>query len=132
VPEQRKSGPAARPKPIIMVVDDEPVIRETLLEILDDEGFDALGMSTANQALRWIELISPDILLTDVNMPGFNGIELGIKIRQILPRCRVILISGHAATGELLQQAAKRGHTFEILTKPVRPEILLSALRQNA
>jgi DNA-binding NtrC family response regulator len=131
MPEHRRSKPKNRPKPIIMVVDDEPVIRETLLEILSDEGFDALGMSTAGQALRWIELIAPDIVLTDVNMPGMNGIELGIKVREILPGCRVVLVSGHAATGKLLQEAEQRGHKFEILTKPIRPEGLLSRLRSN-
>jgi CheY-like chemotaxis protein len=52
-------------KTIVMVVDDEPVVRETILEILQDEGFEALGMSNAAQALLWVERIRPNILLSD-------------------------------------------------------------------
>lgn len=129
MPEQRNPKPKARAKPVIMVVDDEPVIRETLLEILAEVGYDALGMSNSIQVLRWIDNICPDVMLIDVIMPGLNGIDLAIKVRSILPECRIVLISGNAETGTLLEQALAQGNKFEILAKPINPDVLLSVLR---
>src|SRR5690242_19470233 len=101
-----------RSKIVVMVVDDEPVIRETILEILQDEGFEALGMSNASHALKWAERIQPDIVLTDIIMPGKSGIDLAIELMQILPQCRIILFTGHVASYDLLEKARLQGHTF--------------------
>jgi CheY-like chemotaxis protein len=60
-----------------------------------------------------------------------NGIQAAKKIREFLPNCRIVLLSGHAATGELLERARAEGHKFEILTKPIDPQDLLSALRHQ-
>ena len=60
----------------------------------------------------------PAIVLSDVIMPGLNGIENGIKIREIVPTCKIILFSGQAATVDLLEKARERGHRFDILAKP--------------
>ena len=116
-------------KVTVFVVDDEPVIRETILEILQEEGFEALGMSNASQALNWAQRLNPDIVLTDVVMPGVNGIELAMQISAALPACRVILFSGQSASADLLSKARAQGHDFEILPKPINPETLISKLR---
>ena len=115
-----------------MVVDDEPVIRETILEILQDEGFEALGMSNAGHALKWAERIQPDIVLTDIVMPGKNGIDLAIELMQILPQCRIILFTGHLASGDLLEKARLQGHTFEVFSKPIDPNALIPVLRGSS
>jgi DNA-binding NtrC family response regulator len=119
-------------KTTIMVVDDEPVIRETILEILQDEGYDALGMSNAAQALLWAERIRPDILLTDIVMPGMNGIDMAIQLSGVLPQCRIILFTGHAAALDLLAKARAQGHEFEVFNKPINPDVLLPLLRSPA
>lgn len=119
-------------KTTILVVDDEPVIRETILEILQEEGFEALGMSNATQALSWAKRLQPDVVLTDVIMPGLNGIDLAVQLSGALPQCRVILFSGQAAATDLINKARAQGHEFEILPKPINPEILVSKLRSAA
>jgi CheY-like chemotaxis protein len=115
----------------VIVADDEPLIATTLLEILKIGGFDAEAVSDGIAAIERARTIHPDILLSDVHMPKMNGIEAAKKIREFLPNCRIVLFSGHVATGDLLEQASAAGYEFEILTKPLGPEDLLSALRKT-
>lgn len=122
----------ARPsKPRVLVVDDEPTIADTLVEILNGEGFEAIAALTGDSALAAAEAFEPDVVVSDVVMPGLNGVELGIKIREALPKCRVILFSGQTATLDLLREARKGGHEFEIVPKPVKPETLISIIRRH-
>src|SRR5882672_5637581 len=72
----------------IIVIDDEAVIADTVVEILKQEGFEAIGASTGPLAIELAKSWLPDILLSDVIMPGLNGIETGIKIREIVPSCK--------------------------------------------
>lgn len=115
-----------------MVVDDEPVLRETILEMLEDEGFEALGMTNAEHALSWAERIQPDILLSDIVMPGMNGIDMVIQLMGILPECRMILFTGNPAAPNLLEKAHAKGYTFEVLAKPIKPDLLIPTLRKLA
>ena len=115
----------------IIVADDEPLIATTLVEILGIGGFDAEAVSDGVAAIERARTIRPDILLSDVQMPNMNGIEAAKKIRGFLPNCRIVLLSGHVETGELLERARAEGHKFEVLTKPIGPEDLLSALREK-
>lgn len=71
----------------------------------------------------------PDIVLSDVIMPGLNGIETGIRIGEVAPKCKIILFSGQVATVDLLEKARQQGHHFQILAKPIRPEQLVSIIR---
>jgi len=113
----------------IIVVDDEVLIAETLAEILREEGFDVRAVTAGESALELADEFVPDIVLSDVIMPGMTGIELGVKIRSIVPRCKIFLFSGQAATVDLLERARKQGHPFEILAKPIRPEALVRLVR---
>ena len=122
----------ARPQKVkVMVVDDESTIAHTLVEILSDEGFEVTAALTGDSAVELAGTFKPDIVLSDVVIPGMNGVEAGIKIRALLPKCRVILFSGQAATVDLLKQARNQGHEFEILAKPIRPEALISVIRRT-
>ena len=62
-------------------------------------------------------------------MPDMDGIEAAIRIRGFLPKCKILLFSGQAATAGLLESARARGHEFEILGKPVHPSDLLAKLK---
>ncbi len=116
----------------IIVIDDEQLIAETVEEILNHEGFDARAVSASAGAIQLAGEWQPDIVLSDVIMPGLNGIETAIRIRELAPQCRIILFSGQAATVDLLEKARRQGHHFEILAKPIKPEQLVSVIRGSS
>ena len=116
-------------KPRVLVVDDERVIADTLATILNQNGFEASAVYTGTAAVDSARSNHPDLVISDVIMQDMNGIEAAIRIRQILPACKILLFSGQAATADLLEKARAQGHQFEILAKPVHPQDLLAKLR---
>jgi DNA-binding NtrC family response regulator len=115
---------------IAFVVDDEDVIASTLELILLSEGFEARSFVDPHDALQAAETSAPDLLLTDVLMPGMNGIELAIQVTSRCPDCKILLFSGQGATGDLHADAKLKGHDFALLAKPVHPDALLKAIRR--
>jgi CheY-like chemotaxis protein len=115
------SNPVAR----VFVVDDERVIASTLAAILQNNGFSARFFTSPLEALAAARLKAPDLLISDVAMPGISGIELAIRMRAQYPTCKVLLFSGQAATTDLLENARAQGYDFDLLLKPLPPAELL-------
>ena len=115
--------------PRIFVVDDEHVIASTLAAILNMNGYSARCFTRPLEALIAAPSDTPDLLISDVAMPGFSGIDLAIQMRAQHPRCKMLLFSGQAATLDLLEDARNRGHDFHLLEKPIHPTELLSEMR---
>lgn len=113
-------------RPVVLVVDDESAIADTLAEILNRTGYAAMPVYDAESALETALVMPPELLIADVMLPGESGVELAIKVRRIFPDCRILLFSGQAATSDLLISAHRAGHSFELLTKPVHPKDLLA------
>lgn len=114
----------------IFVVDDEFVIASTLALILRHKGFDAISFNAPVDALEAARSRVPDLLISDVVMPQFSGVELAVRIREQCPNCKILLFSGQAATTGLLQNANERGHHFEVMSKPVHPTDLLKRIAE--
>lgn len=115
-------------KPRVMVVDNEPIIADTLVMILNQNGFEARAAYSGEQAIEMALSVHPSVLITDVILSGVNGIDTGIQVRRLLPSIRILLMSGQTVAGELLERAQAQGHEFEILAKPVHPSELLAKL----
>ena len=116
-------------KPKVLVADDERVIADTLAIILNQSGFEATAVYSGEKAVETARTLQPDMVISDVIMNDLNGIDAAIKIRTMLPACKILLFSGQAATADLLDRARVQGHEFEILAKPVHPQDLLARLR---
>ncbi len=123
--------PVPKAKRRILVVDDERVISDTMAVILNQAGFEARAVLSGKNAIKTLESFTPDVLLCDVIMPEMNGIELALRMRHLVPGCRILLFSGQAATSTLLEEAKAQGHEFEILAKPIHPSELLQKLRNK-
>jgi len=113
----------------VLIADDERIIADTLGMILNQNGFEVTAVYGGQKAVEAARQFHPDVFLADVVMPGMSGIEAAIQICAMVPGCRVLLLSGQAATADLLRDARVRGHDFEILLKPVHPNQLLARLR---
>ncbi len=114
----------------ILIVDDEKPLAQTLNEILSSAGYQCAMAFSADHALECMQTFDPALVITDVIMPGMNGIELAKILLAARPGCKVLLYSGNAATEELLEGARDEGHEFPILAKPVHPLDLLATIAQ--
>jgi DNA-binding response OmpR family regulator len=125
-----ESPSSTKSKPRVLIVDDERLIADTLAEILNESGFQAIAVYGGKTALEQVSTFCPDTLICDVIMPGVNGIEIAKTVREICPTARILLLSGQAATTDLMKRAKDQGYSFELLAKPLHPEILLKKLSQ--
>ncbi len=113
----------------VFVVDDELIIASTLATILRMNGFDALSFTHPQAALQAAQEKVPDLLISDVIMPGITGVDLAILMLKLRPSCKILLFSGQAATANLLEAARLRGYDFELLAKPIHPAEFLQKIK---
>jgi DNA-binding NtrC family response regulator len=113
-------------RPLVLIVDDESVIADTLCMILSLSGYACIVAYNAESALDVVRLTPPQLLITDVAMPGLSGIDLGVEVRALIPDCKVLLFSGQASTMDLLGDPKYSVHNFLLLSKPLHPRELLS------
>lgn len=130
VPKEDIVALPRRTHPLVLVVDDERVIADTLSTILSRSGFAALTAYNGPSALTLARDRKPDLLISDVMMPGMTGIELAITISETIPGCKVLLFSGQAATVDLLEKARHAGYNFATLAKPVHPTDMLKRISE--
>src|SRR5277367_2841561 len=119
-----------KPRPVVLIVDDERVIADTLSIILSKSGFETHAAYDGPSALALALRIAPQLLISDVVMPGMSGIDLAISLSSELPQCKVLLFSGQASTVDLLEEARNSGHNFTTLTKPVHPTDMLRRISE--
>ena len=112
----------------ILVIDDEKFIADTLVMILRQSGREAAAAYDGPAAVRRAETFQPTVVISDVIMPGMNGIETCMNIQAKFPKCQILLFSGQAATTELVRDAWEKGFKWELLAKPIEPEELLAKL----
>ena len=110
----------------IFVVDDEKVIADTLAAILRRAGYEASAFYDAQSALAQVEAARPELVISDVVMPGMSGLDMAVLIRERHPECKVLLFSGQASTLNILDMVGQRGYDFELLAKPIHPTDLLA------
>lgn len=109
----------------ILIVDDERAIADTLALIFKTQHYEARVAYSAERAIETLAEWRPDLAILDVILPQMNGIDLAIVIKANYSSCHVLLFSGHANTALLLEEAGRKGHQFEVLAKPVHPNLML-------
>ncbi|MFN5327623.1 MAG: sigma-54-dependent transcriptional regulator [Planctomycetota bacterium] len=112
----------------ILVVDDEPIIRSSLAECLETEGFHPMVAATGEEAVARVEIEPVDVVLCDLQLPGINGIETLDRILSRAPEAMVILMTAYG-TVETAVAAFQRG-AHDYLLKPVLLDEVLARIRR--
>jgi DNA-binding NtrC family response regulator len=108
--------------PRVLVVDDEPAARSAMAELLREEGYTVRSAGDAYKALGQLDDFTPDVVITDVQMPGMSGIELMKRIRERVPDLGVIVMTAFASVENAV--AAMRAGADDYLRKPLHfPEL---------
>jgi DNA-binding response OmpR family regulator len=113
----------------LLLVDDDLSLLGALSRFLADSGFEVVPCSTFEDAKREIGSLRPEILVTDVRLGAFNGLQLALLARDVRPDVRVVVFSGY--DDPVLKEEARRiGATY--LVKPVSGHTLVQELRATA
>jgi DNA-binding NtrC family response regulator len=117
-------------KPRILVVDDEPVVRESIHDWFSQDEYPIEMAASGPEAMQKMQESSWDILLTDVKMPGMDGLELQQQAKKIDPDITVIIMTAYASVDSAMQ-AIKEG-AYDYVTKPLDPEDLEQIITRAA
>jgi two-component system, NtrC family, nitrogen regulation response regulator NtrX len=112
----------------VLIVDDEEGIRESLSQIMEDEGYETVTASSGEEAIRVLRETMPDLVLLDIWMAGIDGIETLQEIKAVHPELPVIMISGHANIENAIK-ATKMG-AYDLLEKPLSLEKVLLTVQR--
>jgi phosphoserine phosphatase RsbU/P len=110
----------------VLVVDDEPVVRDTLRDVLEALGYDASTAATGEQAIAAMATVQPHVVFLDLRMPGISGLEALAYFRQHHRRVPVIVITG-SIEQEIARQA-RSGGAFDVVGKPFDMDALQGLL----
>jgi len=115
----------SKPELVVLVADDEPLVRNLVGAVLSDAGYRVLNAADGEQALEVSRQYhgSIDVLLTDITMPKMDGIELSLRIVQERPGIKVLMMSGVLSSEPLV-----RDQKVHFLRKPFLPEALCEKL----
>jgi cyclic di-GMP phosphodiesterase len=110
----------------VMVVDDDPLLLDSVMLLLTGHGFDVTGFTDGQAALAAFREAPTDVVLTDINMPAFNGFRLLEKIRDFDRETPVIFITGNADLDVALTAISLQA--FEFILKPFSTPRLVSTI----
>ena len=124
----------ARPRPTVLVVDDDAATRQGLTVLLDSWGYQAMEAEDGKAALAACDRELPQAIVTDLMMPGMTGLEFVAALGERVQQAAVVFVTGQAAIDTAVQ-AIKLG-AYDYLSKPLEPqrlrEVLEKALKQIA
>lgn len=115
--------------PGILLIDDEPDVLDVMCEVLDSAGYFPMPARGSQEALHVLRSIQVDLIVSDIMMPGLDGLALLDIVKRHAPGVEVVLVTGYAAS-LTVQQAWARG-ACGFLEKPFSADALLDAVQQG-
>jgi two-component system nitrogen regulation response regulator NtrX len=113
----------------VLVVDDEPAIRDTMRMILEYEGYECLVAGSGPEGLATVEREKPDLVFLDIKMPGIDGLEVLSRLRGANESLPVVIVSAHGSAATALE--AGRLGAFRFIEKPLSKDYVLDAVREG-
>jgi CheY-like chemotaxis protein len=128
MPGSLADAPRTEAGETVLVVEDEPVVRDLIVEVLQDLGYGALQATDGPSGLKVLQSKQRiDLLVTDVGLPGLNGRQLADQARERRPELKVLFITGYAENAALAAGFLAPG--MEMITKPFAVEALAQKIR---
>ena len=118
------SGP-----PRVLVVDDEQTVADLCQEFLGGEGYELKVARSGEEAIRLLPQVRPDVVLTDINMPGMTGLEVMRFAKEADPEVCVVILTGHASTASAID--ALRQGAYDYVTKPFDLEAVQKIIKSG-
>lgn len=112
----------------VLIVDDSPTQVFNIRNMVENWGYEAISAESGNEALQIAREELPDVILMDVVMPGMSGFQTTRKLSKDLATCRIPVIFVSTKDGEADRVWGMRQGATAYVTKPVNPDILLSAI----
>ena len=106
----------------VLIVDDEPIVRESIRDWLKDAGYEVYTAESGEEALCLVEKQDFSVIVIDVRLPGKTGIKVLTEVKQLKPQIKSIVITAYPSA-ELAAEARKQG-AVDYLIKPVNPDDL--------
>ena len=117
---------------LVLLVDDEPVVRQTLRKMLQRAGHEVVEGANGLEGLRHLEALAIELVLTDIIMPVMNGVEFIKQARRLRPSLTMIAMSGGSRTENIDHLLAARAHGASLtLNKPFRADDLYQAIARS-
>ncbi len=113
----------------ILVVDDEPVARQSLTDILRLEGYLVAAVPNGQAAVEYVRTHSVDLMIVDLKMPGMDGLEVAQVVNQLSPETEVILLTAYGSIETAIQALRLRIHDY--LLKPASPAQVLASVKKG-
>ena len=113
----------------ILVVDDEPVARQSLTDILRLEGYTVNSVPNGQAAVEYVRTHPVEIMVVDLRMPGMDGLEVVQVVNQISPETEIILLTAFGTTESAVQALRLRIHDY--LLKPASPAQVISSIKKG-
>jgi DNA-binding response OmpR family regulator len=113
----------------ILIVDDEPVTRQSLTDILRLEGHNVVAVPNGEAAVDHVRMYSVDLMLLDLRMPGMSGLEVIRVVGQMSPDTEIIMLTAHGSMETAVEALRQRIHDY--LTKPASPQQVLESVARG-
>lgn len=113
----------------ILIVDDEPVARKSLTDILRLEGYNVNSVPNGQAAVEYVRTHHIDLMVVDLRMPGMDGLEVVQVVNQLAPDTEIILLTAYASTDTAIQALRLRIHDY--LQKPAAPAQIVSSVKKG-
>lgn len=113
----------------LLVVDDEPIARQSLSDILRLEGYHVVSVASGEAAVDHLRNYSVDLMIVDLKMPGMNGLDVIQVAHQLAPDTQIILLTAYGSMESAVEALRQRVHDY--LLKPASPTQILASVRRG-
>jgi DNA-binding response OmpR family regulator len=113
----------------ILVVDDEPVARQSMTDILKLEGYNVASAPNGQAAVEFVRTHPIDLMIVDLRMPGMDGLEVIQVVNQVSPETEIVLLTAFGSTETAIQALRLRIHDY--LLKPASPAQVIASVKKG-